>query len=303
MYPDKVGRVIIDGVLDGNDYRNALWDSDSLVDNEAVISSLFTFCHQAGPLKCPLYESTPSAIRDHYYGVLATVEHNAILIPLAELPLVLTHKDLINQIFLATYSPLQTYPIVAATIHAIETANQTALAALAPLIVSPVACNCATSPTALPDNDYEVFSSVACSDAAAAPQRLFDRTAFQAFFANLTRVAPTSGPVWSTLRLGCTQWPVRAKWRYPGMFAPRNTSHPLLVVQPRFDPVCPLSEARAVREQYGGAGLLVQDSYRHCSVSAPSVCTAKVVRAYLEDGTLPEEGTVCELDELPFVGG
>ena len=42
MYPDKVGQVIIDGVLDGNDYRNALWDSN-LVDNEAVIDSLFTF--------------------------------------------------------------------------------------------------------------------------------------------------------------------------------------------------------------------------------------------------------------------
>ena len=38
------------------------------------------------------------------------------------------------------------------------------------------------------------------------------------------------------------------------------------------------------------------------SMSAPSVCTAKHVRAYMEDGTLPEEGTVCEPDELPFVG-
>ena len=79
-------------------------------------------------------------------------------------------------------------------------------------------------------------------------------------------------------------------------------SHPILVVQPKFDPVCPLRDALAVRERYGGAGLLVQDSYGHCSVSAPSVCTAKVVRAYFEEGTLPEEGTVSEPDELPFVG-
>ena len=146
------------------------------------------------------------------------VKENAVPIPLAEPPLVLTHKDLINQIFLAAYSPLQNYPIVAATIHAIETANQTTLAALAPFIVSPVACNCSASPTALPDNDYEAFSSVACGDTNADPQasESFDRAAFQAFFANLTRVAPTSGPVWSTLHLGCTQWPVRAKWRYTG---------------------------------------------------------------------------------------
>ena len=87
MYPDKVGRVIIDGVLDGNEYRSAKWDSN-LADNEAVIDSLFTFCHQAGPTKCPLYESTPSAIRDRFYRVLASVEENSVAIPLAEPPLV-----------------------------------------------------------------------------------------------------------------------------------------------------------------------------------------------------------------------
>ena len=47
MYPDKVGRVIIDGVYDGANYRSALWNSN-LVDIEAVMDSLFTYCHQAG---------------------------------------------------------------------------------------------------------------------------------------------------------------------------------------------------------------------------------------------------------------
>lgn len=37
-------------------------------------------------------------------------------------------------------------------------------------------------------------------------------------------------------------------------------------------------------------------------LAAPSLCTAKYVREYFEDGTLPEEGTVCEVDGLPFIG-
>ncbi|KAM5533027.1 hypothetical protein V8D89_013295 [Ganoderma adspersum] len=219
MYPDKVGRVIIDGVLDGNDYHNALWDSN-LVDNEAVIDSLFTFCHQAGPLKCPLYELTPSAIRDRYYRVLATVKETAVLIPLAEPPLVLTHKDLVNQIFLAAYSPLQTYPIVAVTIRAIKTANQTALTAFAPLVISPVTCNCSTSPTALPDNDYEAFSGVACSntDVDPVPGVLREPHARRAHHRPRLVHAPP-------------------RWCYTGAFAAQNTSHPLLIVQLWFDPV------------------------------------------------------------------
>ena len=145
--------------------------------------------------------SVPCTSQPHwpsrYYRVIANVKQNPVPVPLAEPPLVLTHKDLVNQIFTAAYSPLQNYPLVAATIRAIETANQTALAALAPLIVSPIACNCSASPTALPDNDYEAFSGVACGDTDADPHasESFDRAAFQAFFANLTRVAPTAGPV------------------------------------------------------------------------------------------------------------
>ena len=46
----------------------------------------------------------------------------------------------------------------------------------------------------------------------------------------------------------------------------------------------------------------MQNSCGHTSLSAPCVYTARVVRAYLEEGTLPAEGTVCNPDELPFVG-
>lgn len=59
-----------------------------------------------------------------------------------------------------------------------------------------------------------------------------------------------------------------------------------------------------MKERYSGAGTLVENSYRHCSLTGPSVCTAKHVREYKEKGTLAGsvEGTVCEPDEVPFVG-
>jgi len=42
------------------------------------------------------------------------------------------------------------------------------------------------------------------------------------------------------------------------------------------------------------------DIYQHTSLAAPSRCTAKYIRAYFQDGSLPAPGVVCDADLLPF---
>ncbi|KAI0750469.1 hypothetical protein C8Q74DRAFT_1394399 [Fomes fomentarius] len=44
-----------------------------------------------------------------------------------------------------------------------------------------------------------------------------------------------------------------------------------------------------------------ENSHWHLSVSSPSLCTVKRIREYFVNGSLIE-GTICEVDELPFVG-
>ncbi|PIL33842.1 hypothetical protein GSI_03548 [Ganoderma sinense ZZ0214-1] len=299
MYPDNIERMVLDGVYDGNNYRASLWNSN-VINNEAVIDSLFTFCHQAGPSGCALYDSTPDAIRDRFFAVLESVKHAPVAIPLATPPLVVTYLDLIGMININAYSPIDGYPYVAATIRALETGNQTLLAALAPALATPVACDCGQAAPALPLplNNYDTLHAVACGDADA---QTYAREGYAAFFADITRVAPTVGALWAVYHLECTQWPVRPKWRYTGALAGRP-AHPILIVQPKFDPAGPLHDALEVRKRYEGTGLLVQNSYGHTTPSAPSACTARYVREYFEAGTMPEEGTVCEPDVLPFVG-
>nr|VWO95727.1 Acyl-CoA ligase AFT1-1 (EC (AF-toxin biosynthesis protein 1-1) [Ganoderma boninense] len=209
--------------------------------------------------------------------------------------------DLVGMININAYSPINGYPYVAADDPRDRDHEPNAPRLLAPAIVSRVACNCGQPAPALPlpRNNYDVLHAVACGDADA---QTYSEADYQAFFADITRVAPTAGPIWATYHLECTQWPVRPKWRYTGPLSAAHPAHPILIVQPRFDPAGPLHDALAVRERYGGTGLLVQNSYGHTSPSAPSACTAGYVRAYFEEGTLPEEGTACEPDVLPFVG-
>ncbi|KAI0761843.1 hypothetical protein BD413DRAFT_485329 [Trametes elegans] len=42
-------------------------------------------------------------------------------------------------------------------------------------------------------------------------------------------------------------------------------------VSTQYDPVCPLADARAVERRFDGAALPVQNSYGHCTTSAPSL--------------------------------
>ncbi|KAH9859128.1 alpha/beta-hydrolase [Lenzites betulinus] len=296
IYPDKIGRVIIDGVYDAHNYRAALW-STNLADMDAIIGSFFHFCHQAGPEKCSVYDSSPEKIRARYYALLESVETAPVPIAGASPPLVVTRKILQNQMFEATYEPSTRFPIVADTMRALERGNEAALVWLAPKIVDPTECKCdLPAPTSA---DNEAFNAIACGDADGRP---FDAAAYAAYYAALARDSPLAAPFWSHHYLMCSQWRVRPNARYTGPLEAANTSHPLLVVSPRWDPVCPLSDAVRVQARYGGAGLLVQNSYGHCSISAPSLCTARHIRAYMVNGTLPSPGTVCEVEELPFVG-
>jgi hypothetical protein len=51
---------------------------------------------------------------------------------------------------------------------------------------------------------------------------------------------------------------------------------------------------------FPGSRVLEQASQGHCSLSAPSVCSARHIRAYFQTGVLPENGTVCEVGHEPF---
>jgi hypothetical protein len=95
-----------------------------------------------------------------------------------------------------------------------------------------------------------------------------------------------------------------------------NTSHPILLIGNRWDkgslsrllsdisfshdPVTPLWNARKMAKGFKDAAVLHQKSAGHCSLSAASLCTAKVIRDYFRHGTLPESDTECEIESRMF---
>lgn len=299
MYPDKVGRLVIDGVFDANDYLTAQW-ATNLDDTDAVLSAFFTFCHQAGPSKCPLYAPSAAEIRDRVQNILDGLLRAPIPVPFtSRAPAVLTKKVLHQFMFRSLYSPIKLFPVLADGFAAIETNNLTTLTNITDAFLDlGVDCACERSYPWLENTWKEGFHAIACGDGDKVPNAPGD---YEAFFRNLTAKSSFASPIWGIHHMECAEWKISAKWRYNGPFA-GNTSYPLLIIAPTFDPVTPLKHAKAVQKRYAGSALLIQNSYGHTSIESPSLCTAKNVRAYFTHGTLPTEGTVCEVDELPFIG-
>lgn len=79
-----------------------------------------------------------------------------------------------------------------------------------------------------------------------------------------------------------------------------KTAHPLLILSTTYDPICPLVSAHSAQRSFAGSQIVEVKGYGHCSVSLPSSCAAKHIRAFLYNGTLPDSHTQCEVDGKPY---
>lgn len=96
----------------------------------------------------------------------------------------------------------------------------------------------------------------------------------------------------------CAQWPGQDKEVYRGPFdiAPAAA---LLIIGNTHDNATPLSNAQAVASMVQGARLLTVDVFGHTAADK-NKCAARYLRAYLLEGKLPPEKTVCPADKPLF---
>jgi hypothetical protein len=115
MFPDRVGRVVLDGVVDADYYVSPAW-SDSLRDTDAILESFHTYCHAAGE-KCALYRKGDKVtdIKDRFYVVLAKIKRDPIISSggFETMPYILYESDIRHLLFSTMYSPTGMFPFIA----------------------------------------------------------------------------------------------------------------------------------------------------------------------------------------------
>ncbi|KAK4133912.1 hypothetical protein BT67DRAFT_34936 [Trichocladium antarcticum] len=146
MFPDRVGRLVLDGVVDADQYGTFLF-GESLTDTEKVLDRFFDHCAQA-QTRCALYRTgdDPSRVQRRYNDIMARLDaHPATFIhPEHFIPVVL-RADFIKLIMFSTlYFPIQGFPALAGVPDYIHKREYEQLAPLFPS--TPTPCSAPTDP-------------------------------------------------------------------------------------------------------------------------------------------------------------
>lgn len=131
LFPTRVGRFLIDAVLDVEDYYFGNW-SQNLLQADAAVESFFELCASAGPT-CALYTngSTAASIQQRVDAVLQSLEDSPLAVTdpaFVQFPTAVTHADLRGLFMLATYNPPVYFATLALIVAQVESGNGTLLA-------------------------------------------------------------------------------------------------------------------------------------------------------------------------------
>lgn len=291
LFPDRIGRVLLDGVVDSEVYYRGSWDENIDQTDEAV-SSFFTFCYAAGPEKCVFYANSTLAIKERMDAVIENIRKVPVPVSdpaFVDFPTIVTYEVLDFLLLSATYTPVLKFPVLAQVLLDLESRNGSLLAASAP-------------PEAYSADNAGTL--ILCMDQAGR-YNLSTEALWEEHVAKLNNRSSYVGDSWASLGLVCKDMQIFTPPSQQLSHTPsaNQTSFPILFIGNTVDPVTPLKEAKKMSSLFNGSVVLEQNSVGHCSVSSFSKCTAGYIQRYFADGSLPAEGTVCQPEGLPFTGG
>ncbi|KAA8650986.1 hypothetical protein EYZ11_004309 [Aspergillus tanneri] len=292
MFPNRMGKVVLDGVQNAHEYLHG-YDSQMSLDTDKVFYGFCAGC-LAAPSLCPLAKryNFPSEMEADIHNFLETLKVYPIEIPGAG---VITY-DMVKSIILGQLYGTNLWPELSTLLDFAILRNVTGLMSI---FGDKLSSDRGSSNAAAAEENkvktrnptiLESLLSIRCSDK-------IPRSS------NLQQLAPVLYDSWSLSNIGgdfndfievpCAQWKLAAKERYTGDFNVK-TPHPILLIGNTFDPVTPLASAYNVSWGLEDSVVLEHHGYGHSSLGQFSLCTANTVRRYFEDGTLPPPGKICE---------
>lgn len=291
MYPERVGRLVIDGVSNLDQWYNSDMEEEEFTDTDNIFDGFVEECVRSKNA-CPLTATsgaqldTASKLKKHLDQFLIELEeeHIPVYINASIYGSINRQKLVTNGIFFALYSPL-TWPTLARNLAELFNGNNTpAFLAYSPSRVAQILTD--------DSNTFVVQNDDRNTGKNAPAHGIGD-------IRNYTQSFPQRSYLVSKYQASDIY--DRASWlietshdfhpRYSPQYQPVKTAHPLLVLSTTYDPVCPLVSAKKAWKSFEGAGLVEQKSYGHCTISMPSLCTAKHVRRYFNEGKLPDKDT------------
>lgn len=262
-FPSRVGRVVLDGIPDpSSDPATVLGDLAST--QQATLDAFAADCAARG---CPLGTNATAAVT----GLLSQLRSAA---PTLASGVPFSPGIALNAIIAGLVNRAR-WPELADAIQAARTGNPTRLAAfVAPLVngsqLAPsrldgaLATECNDTMTRLPANQISTLTDL------------------------LRQRSPLFGGLATQRLVWCLPWPGRTD-PLPSLGV--SGVPPVLVASTKSDPVTPESGTTRAAEQMTSAVRIAWQGAGHGAMS--SSCVADAVRAFLVDGKVPTDGTLC----------
>lgn len=313
MFPDSVGRMILDGTEYVPDHRLLGGFGWTSLDNvtDAWHDGFLGECINAGPDHCALAKPVEGKVitlkgLQHRMESLLGSLHERPIPAYSETsgPSLVTYSELMNVIYMCLYKP-KTWKILAQVLAELESGNSTSAGAVIETNLWEYDPTQPSPPRKRPTTD-ELGILVICADAYDAPLPDDGLDWWENLWANMTERSWISGNSRFYEVLPCQQfpkyWPEQAEVYRGGLN--KTLRSPVLLIAETYDPATPLRNGRRLLGEMGrNARLIAHHGYGHASGDT-SACTEAIARAYMMDGILPDEQeTACFADEKPYLYG
>lgn len=284
MFPERVGRVVIDGVVDPSDYTEDQpylgWDLD-LADAEATWDGFLTACAEAGPTGCLFNQGsdTKDSLNTKVNNIIDVLYHTWNTTSR------FSQNEFTETLFSYMYSPntwndlgtllnlawgeLFGSPSTGGRSIFMKHSSQKLIHPLSPIKrVKPfqradgswygIQSLAVGDPVDgyLQQGDYALIA-ITCSDAADSIGATTTNV-----FEEMRRVSQTVSQKWGasfSSRFFCHRWSTRAIERYAGPWN-KTTANPVIVIGNQADPICPYRSAKLLASEgyLGSSARLVQ---------------------------------------------
>ena len=209
-YPDQVERMVLDGVVDAQDYYNGGWRT-SLLDADAVQDKFCEYCERAGSSRCALYDE--HGVKARLEAVIDSLKRGPLGVEATSYrsPDIISYSDVMKIIREALYSPIQRFPHMADLLTGISKGNGSLFADMKDKQRQRLPRSCLVDSNSLcqPHNQllYDGLYGIACSDAP--DMSHLTKADFRKYLTGLQTQSHWSGSVWSEFLLPCYAWLAR----------------------------------------------------------------------------------------------
>jgi hypothetical protein len=310
MFPSRVGRMVLDGVLDPVAWSTGRGDSGHRlpfstrlrggVGSWDALVSAFNECDRVGRARCPL---AGRAAHD-WRRIMHRLRQGPARVSGGKI----VYSDVVFAALFSLYDRSSYRPLMRA-IHrlyqelfsrqrrGVSTGDLAgAFRSLARSRPGPYGVGQPSARGTAPKvrSFSPTFEGVSCADSIN-PRNPF---AWIRAGALADRMGPWFGRAWTWASNACATWPDTGADAFRGPWRVRPSA-PVLLVANFHDPATPIRGARVMNTLLAGSRLLSLNTWGHGAIGHSACVTARWSR-YLISGALPPEGTVCQPDKTLF---